>query len=319
MSSPTFTPDGRRERSQHAGRRRSFVARHEWALIGLLGNPDRMVNLQLVKAAMDDLDPPARSRGRVPRSVRSTGSGWRLVAGAGLVLAFIMLGIAAMETYRSGDLQRWYTDLVAGASSARAVQVTEEPERELGLAQAPVAPSSASLPDEPDPAAMMPEEEVQPPDINREPLAAYLARFGLEDEVGRVLAAVKEGRVLELEEDVLTPRGLVLYRGGASLDELSLPAIPLRRQDGSVMEHWVIWRPEFQVELMEYGREAEGIRRLQQRLAAAGLYDGVIDGISGPLTFSSLIEFQRAHGLPGTGQVDDTTLLWLHEYEDAVL
>jgi voltage-gated potassium channel Kch len=36
MSSPTFTPDGRRERSQHAGRRRSFVARHEWALIGLL-------------------------------------------------------------------------------------------------------------------------------------------------------------------------------------------------------------------------------------------------------------------------------------------
>jgi hypothetical protein len=36
MTAPVFKPDGRRERSERVSMRRSFLARHEWALIGLL-------------------------------------------------------------------------------------------------------------------------------------------------------------------------------------------------------------------------------------------------------------------------------------------
>ena len=46
---------------------------------------------------------------------------------------------------------------------------------------------------------------------------------------------------------------------------------------------------------------------LQQNLAAAGYYDGEVDGIYGPKTVGAVEELQRASGLPVTGTVDKAT------------
>ncbi|MFD4959049.1 peptidoglycan-binding protein [Microbacterium sp. NPDC058389] len=46
---------------------------------------------------------------------------------------------------------------------------------------------------------------------------------------------------------------------------------------------------------------------LQQDLADAGYYAGVIDGVYGPETVAAVEELQRANGLPVTGTVDDAT------------
>lgn len=49
------------------------------------------------------------------------------------------------------------------------------------------------------------------------------------------------------------------------------------------------------------------IRRAQLALRDHGLYDGPVDGISGPRTRQALTEFQRRQGLPQTAQLDAAT------------
>lgn len=46
---------------------------------------------------------------------------------------------------------------------------------------------------------------------------------------------------------------------------------------------------------------------LQQSLAAAGYYQGAVDGIYGPATVDAVSALQKAHGLPVTGTVDKAT------------
>jgi len=48
-------------------------------------------------------------------------------------------------------------------------------------------------------------------------------------------------------------------------------------------------------------------RRVQEELTQRGLYEGRIDGIHGPMTQRAIEEFQRAHGLDATGEVDRRT------------
>jgi hypothetical protein len=52
----------------------------------------------------------------------------------------------------------------------------------------------------------------------------------------------------------------------------------------------------------------ERVRRVQERLAAAGFDPGPADGIAGPRTRAALRAFQEARGLDPTGEPDGPTL-----------
>ena len=48
--------------------------------------------------------------------------------------------------------------------------------------------------------------------------------------------------------------------------------------------------------------------QVQQQLAAAGYYQGVIDGIVGEGTRRAIRNYERANGLPVDGRIDDQLL-----------
>ena len=50
------------------------------------------------------------------------------------------------------------------------------------------------------------------------------------------------------------------------------------------------------------------VRRVQIRLARAGLYRGSIDGVSGMATRRAVREYEIAHGLPGDGKIGQRLL-----------
>jgi peptidoglycan hydrolase-like protein with peptidoglycan-binding domain len=49
------------------------------------------------------------------------------------------------------------------------------------------------------------------------------------------------------------------------------------------------------------------MRRLQERLSAAGFDPGPIDGLYGPQTRQALSQFQKAYGLDTTGELNPAT------------
>lgn len=49
------------------------------------------------------------------------------------------------------------------------------------------------------------------------------------------------------------------------------------------------------------------VRQVQERLKDAGFNPGPVDGQFGPQTREALKEYQKAHGLPQTGQLDEPT------------
>ena len=51
----------------------------------------------------------------------------------------------------------------------------------------------------------------------------------------------------------------------------------------------------------------EEARQIQERLRAAGLNPGAVDGVPGQQTVTALRQYQKAHGLPVTGLLDDAT------------
>ncbi len=55
------------------------------------------------------------------------------------------------------------------------------------------------------------------------------------------------------------------------------------------------------------------IRQAQQTLKTAGLYQGPIDGITGPQTKQAITAFQQGHSLPATGVLDQQTAALLEQ------
>lgn len=64
-------------------------------------------------------------------------------------------------------------------------------------------------------------------------------------------------------------------------------------------------RPEA---IAQLGDNGEAVKEVQKLLALSGHPCGAIDGAFGPLTERAVAGFQVAHGLPGTGRVDQATL-----------
>jgi len=48
--------------------------------------------------------------------------------------------------------------------------------------------------------------------------------------------------------------------------------------------------------------------RVQQRLAHTGYYRGPIDGVIGPRTRYAILAYERNHGLPADGVIDNRLL-----------
>ena len=54
-----------------------------------------------------------------------------------------------------------------------------------------------------------------------------------------------------------------------------------------------------------------GVMAVQQRLKQSGAYGGPTDGVWGPESAAALEQFQRTHGLQGTGQLNQATVATL--------
>jgi hypothetical protein len=52
----------------------------------------------------------------------------------------------------------------------------------------------------------------------------------------------------------------------------------------------------------------QDIRAAQEKLQAMGLYEGQVDGLSGPLTMRAVSRYQEMQGMPQTATLDDRTL-----------
>ena len=67
------------------------------------------------------------------------------------------------------------------------------------------------------------------------------------------------------------------------------------------------------------GSQQADVRQVQERLKDAGFNPGPVDGQFGPQTREALKEYQKAHGLPQTGQLDEPTrdLLMAQSPQDA--
>lgn len=57
-----------------------------------------------------------------------------------------------------------------------------------------------------------------------------------------------------------------------------------------------------------YNNDDSRVADVQRALAREGYYDGAIDGVIGPVTRNALRRYQRAHGLEGTGQIDQALI-----------
>lgn len=66
-------------------------------------------------------------------------------------------------------------------------------------------------------------------------------------------------------------------------------------------------RTEQHQQFGQQGMDQEQVRKAQKRLQEVGFDPGPIDGLFGPQTQAALREFQSAHGLPQTGQLDAST------------
>lgn len=65
--------------------------------------------------------------------------------------------------------------------------------------------------------------------------------------------------------------------------------------------------PSRQGAIVQIGDNAHGVKQAQELLTQAGYPCGACDGKFGTLTERALAGFQVAHGLPGTGRLDDAT------------
>ncbi len=67
------------------------------------------------------------------------------------------------------------------------------------------------------------------------------------------------------------------------------------------------------------GMHQGDVRQVQERLKEAGFNPGPVDGQLGPQTREAFKEYQKAHGLPQTGQLDEPThdLLMAQRLRDA--
>ncbi|MBF0284124.1 MAG: AAA family ATPase [Magnetococcales bacterium] len=151
-------------------------------------------------------------------------------------------------------------------------------------------------------------QTVKPPEEVRQFLAAY----GLENQAEGFTRALREGWLGEMGERIAAVSGQRL---------VTLDRPPPGTQDKyTLFQHTdaagksralLFWKPAYAVDSFYYGYTGPEIHKLQDRLAALGLYPYPVDGVVGKNTMKALSRFQQIQHLPVTGTTDSATLFSL--------
>ncbi|MBF0426282.1 MAG: AAA family ATPase [Magnetococcales bacterium] len=146
-----------------------------------------------------------------------------------------------------------------------------------------------------------------PPEMLR-----FLAHYGLESFAAPFARALKDGALEPIAQRIARDSGYRLVQ----LDQPPPEADPAglfaaHASDGSGSRHLLFWKPPFWMDVVYFGQTGEEVRKLQEALAAKGIYTAPVDGMVGKYTLSALARFQKMAGIPLTGRPDSATLFLL--------
>ena len=133
------------------------------------------------------------------------------------------------------------------------------------------------------------------------------------------LVAVRGGKVFELEPRLMERQGRTIVEcaleiSAAAFPELTEassqttdPASKIEDQVSSALTSSALEADETEYEPLKEGDQGDGVLAMQTRLDELGYLDTDYDGHYGEYTASCVKDFQRANGLPETGEADETT------------
>jgi general secretion pathway protein A len=145
------------------------------------------------------------------------------------------------------------------------------------------------------------------------PVTAFLRAHHLERYADAFQRATDQGNLALLGQRIFRESGWQLVQLN------SLPEV-LRARYGALAlsgaadrsVRWaLLWRPTVDLQRFYYRYQGEEIRRLQQLLSQAGLYQHKIDGVVGTRLMEAVIAFQNRYGLGVSGFPDAETLFML--------
>ncbi len=156
-------------------------------------------------------------------------------------------------------------------------------------------------------------EKIQKEKAVPESVINFLSAYNLSDFAGPFFKAVETGHLREVAESIFEKTGYQMIQ----LDNIpenikSRYGILSCSFDRIGKESYLLfWRPELRMMKFYIGYRGEEILRLQEKLAAANLYNFQLDGIVGPITMMAVNRFQKEKGLEVTGFPDEKNIFLL--------
>ncbi|MBF0124125.1 MAG: AAA family ATPase [Magnetococcales bacterium] len=146
----------------------------------------------------------------------------------------------------------------------------------------------------------------------------FLNHYGLASLAADFAVAWREQRFDGLAEQVAQQSDYRLVRMGYLPESIAAsPEQWLRYVGRNGSELFLFfWKPDVWLGRLDYAGKSENVRKLQEKLKRTGFYTVGIDGVVGPATIMALVQFQKSHNLPVTGQPDVETLFLLSTIKD---
>lgn len=119
-----------------------------------------------------------------------------------------------------------------------------------------------------------------------------------------LVEAIEQQHFEPLEQQLLSQGWSLLHFNNALEENLNT----LKITDRSGNEEWLLlWLLPYPIPEFNFGTESEGVRQLQNELAALDIYTSKVDGVVGGLTLGAVAQFQQRVGLPPSGQLTSKT------------
>lgn len=136
----------------------------------------------------------------------------------------------------------------------------------------------------------------------------FLKLYGLEDKYPAFIEAVY-GDFLPLFERELVDTPWRLIVSERPLESNQVSSAVYETPSKLTKTRWLfLWQPVLNLDNWVYGEYSEDVEKLQSALADKGFYQANIDGVVGSGTKVAIARFQKAIGLPATGEPDLLTL-----------
>jgi hypothetical protein len=136
----------------------------------------------------------------------------------------------------------------------------------------------------------------------------FLKLYGLEDKYPAFIEAVY-GDFLPLFERELVDTPWRLIVSERPLESNQVASAVYETPAKLTKKRWLfLWQPVLNLDNWVYGEYSEDVEKLQYALADKGFYQANIDGVVGSGTKVAIARFQKAIGLPATGEPDLLTL-----------